>query len=101
MTSNFHNFPDSWLADEIGAQDVIAKDANARLNTLKEEAKRRGIEVASGSHYRISVTIGERSTLDVKGLRALLGDALTPYERTSPTSTLRVSSLFQQPVLED
>lgn len=94
---NMHNFTDDYLADEIGAQDAIAKEANARLSALKEEAKRRGIESAQGSHWRISVTTGERKTLDVKGLRELLGDALDKYDRVSPTCTLRISSLFQQP----
>jgi hypothetical protein len=95
---NMHNFTNDYLADEIGQQDAIAKAATARLNALKEEAKRRGIEIAQGSHYRISVDTGERKTLDTKALCELLGkDALEPYYRTTPTCTLRISSVFQQP----
>lgn len=99
-TGNMHNYTPEFLADEIGAQDAIAKEANARLSALKEEAKRRGIESAQGSHWRISVTAGERETLDTKALRTLLGDALDPYYKKTPTCTLRISSLFQQPEVE-
>jgi len=53
-TPNMHNFTNDYLADEIGTQDAIAKEATARLNALKEEAKRRGIESAQGRHWRIS-----------------------------------------------
>jgi hypothetical protein len=96
-TPNMHNYTDDYLADEIGAQDAIAKEANALLSALKEEAKRRGIESAQGSHWRIDVTTAQRETLDTKALRTLLGDALDPYYRKTPTCTLRISALFQQP----
>jgi hypothetical protein len=97
VAPNMHNFTNDYLADEIGALDSQLKDITARLNAHKDEAKRRGIEIAQGSHYRIAITTGERKTLDVKALRELLGDALDKYERTSPTCTLRISSVFQQP----
>ena len=97
MTNPLHNYTPEFLADEIGAQDAIAKEANARLSQLKEEAKRRGIEIAQGSHYRIAISTGERKTLDTTKLRADLGDALDKYDRTSPTCTLRITSMFQQP----
>jgi hypothetical protein len=95
---NMHNYTDDYLADEIGAQDAIAKEATARLNALKEEAKRRGIESAQGSHWRIAITAGERETLDSKKLCEFLGkDTLHEFYRVTPTCTLRISSLFQQP----
>lgn len=85
------------LADEIGNQDARHKMSATRLDELKSEAKRRGIESAQGSHWRIAVTTAERETLDTKALRELLGDALDPYYRKTPTCTLRISALFQQP----
>lgn len=93
-----HNYTPEFLADEIGAQDVVVKEATNRLNMLKDEAKRRSIESAQGSHYRISVDHSERRSLDAKALVDLLGkEALEPYYRTTPVSTLRISALFQQP----
>lgn len=96
-TTRFDNWSNDHLADEIGAADVEAKAATKRLDELKAEAKRRGIETASGERWRITVDTAERATLDTKALRTLLGDALDPYYRTTPTCTLRISALFQQP----
>lgn len=99
MTNKFDNYSNEALADMIGAGDVLAKSATARVDELKDEAKRRGIETATGSVYRVSITSVETSRLDTKALRELLGDALDPYYRKTPTCTLRISALFQQPVV--
>ena len=96
MSNQFHNLSDEYLADLIGEQDSMVKPMLARLEALKAEAKSRGIEEASGSHYRISVTHGERKTLDLKALKMRFGSELDPYEGTAPTSTLRITPLFQQ-----
>jgi len=95
--NQFDNYSNEMLADEIGDEDRKTKAAEARLKELKDEAKRRGIESAAGRVYRINIDTGERSTLDTKALRELLGDALDPYYKKSPTCTLRISALFQQP----
>lgn len=96
VTNQFDNFTNDHLADEIGAQAALAKEATERLDALKDEAKRRGIESATGAHYRIAITPVETNRLDTKALRELLGDALDPYYKASTSATLRISPVFQQ-----
>lgn len=92
--------PDSVLADMIGDADMAAKEEQAYLDSLKDEAKRRGCEMATGSRFKFTVTLAETSRLDTKGLKALLGDALDPYYKKSASKTLRISSVFEAPALD-
>jgi hypothetical protein len=94
---NMHNYTNDYLADEIGALTEEARGINTRLNAYKAEAKRRGIEIAQGSHYRITITTVESKHLDTDALRTLLGDALDPYYKTRFSQRLLPSALFQQP----
>ena len=97
MVKQFHNLSDEYLADLIGEQDAMVKPALARLEALKAEAKERpGFEDVSGDHYRVSITRGERKTLDLKALKMRFGSEIAAYEGTAQISTLRITPLFQQ-----
>ena len=99
ITPNMHNFTDEHLADEIGALDDLTKQAEERLKSLKDEAKRRGFEFAQGEKWRITVDRGEQKRLDTKALREKHPKIAAKYDRVIPTCTLRISSLFQEMVM--
>ena len=96
MTNPFDNFTNDHLADEIGAQSVLVKKESERLEALKDEAKRRGIESATGERYRIAITLVESKRLDGAALKELLGDALDPYYKTTISARLLPTPVFQQ-----
>lgn len=92
--TKFDNIASGMLADMIGEADYAAKSSAEYLDSLKAEAKRRGIESERGERFQIDITQGSTRRLDTKGLEALLGDALEPYYKTTPTSTLRIKAVF-------
>jgi hypothetical protein len=101
MISKYNNYPDGFIADQIGRVTAAAKTLEGELTDLKDEVKRRGIESATGDHYRIAVSEYEAERLDTKAAKEALGEALTPFMRRSLVRTVRPTAVFQQPVLED
>ena len=98
--NRFHNISPEALADLIGDADIAAKECAAELDSLKAEAKRRGLEKATGSRFRFTVSMSETKRLDTTALKTLLGDGLDPYYKTTPTNTLRISPVFEAPELD-
>lgn len=94
--NKFDNISNEQLADLIGVEDAHVKWAGAQVDEMKDEAKRRGIETASGEKFTITVARGERTVVDMKLLRAAMPNTIALYDRTTPTSTLRITPLFQQ-----
>lgn len=96
-STRFHNISVETLADMIGDADRKLKQEAAYVEALKEEVKRRKCEVAHGSRWSVTVTASTTQRLDTKALKELLGDGLAPYYTSTPTSTLRISEVFQAP----
>lgn len=92
MTSKFHNISTADLADRIGAADADVKARQEALDEMKDEFKRRGVNVARGSTFVVSVSTSTSKRLDTKRLRADLGDALDGYEVASETTRLTIKA---------
>lgn len=91
--SRFHNMSDAALADEIGRVDAIAKAAAAELETLKAEAKHRGVEQLIGDKFEISVTEQIAGRLDTKKVKDLLGERYSAFEKAVISTVVRVKAI--------
>lgn len=90
MVSKLDNLSISDLADEIGRADSDIKARTARLDEMKSELKLRGINMAAGHDYVVSVSESTTKRLDTKRLQADLGDALEDYYNTSISSRVLI-----------
>lgn len=88
------NTSNERLADMIGDADITAKAEAAYLDKLKDEAKRRGIEMATGSRFKITMTVAETKRLDTKAIPPKMAAKLAPYYKMGISNTLRISSVF-------
>jgi hypothetical protein len=91
-TSKFDNISDEMLADAIGHADLIVKAAEAELQALKNEFRRRGVISAVGARYTITRSDQVSSRLDVTAVKAFLGDAWRKFEAASIVTVLRVKA---------
>ena len=92
MTSRFHNVSTADLADRIGAIDSDIKARQEQLDELKDEFKRRGVNIAKGASYVVSATRSTSKRLDTKRLQADLGDALDGYYAESETTRILIKA---------
>ena len=54
-TNRFHNLSPAMLADLIGQLDRKAKDANNELDAAKDAFKARGLLIAQGDAFAVSL----------------------------------------------
>lgn len=90
--SKFDNWTDDFLADEIGALDSDIKAKDARLTSMKEEARRREISCLRGTNFVVTVSSQESRRLKTKLVEERFGKKLTDefYEvSTSNRVTIR------------
>lgn len=86
----FHNHSLQDLADLIGEADSDIKARTERLDELKAEFKRRGVNVARGCAFVVSVSSSTTKRLDTKRLKDDLGDALDGYYAESETTRVLI-----------
>jgi hypothetical protein len=91
--SRFHNIPNAVLADMIGKADALAKAATTELDTLKAEAKRRGIETLAGDEFEVSVKDQIQGRPDVAALKLHLGDGYARFEKPIISTVVRVKAV--------
>ena len=91
-TSKFDNISNEMLADAIGHADLIAKAAEAELQALKDEFRRRSVLSAVGERYTVTRSDQVSSRLDVNAVKAFLGDAWRKFETASIMTVLRVKA---------
>ena len=94
--SRFDNWSNDQLADAIGDADAHAKAKQAYLDALKDEAKRRNVEIAQGAKWCVRVDPTTSRRLDTKRLATDLGDALDEYYVTTMSQRLTISRLFRE-----
>lgn len=86
-----HNQSPEQIADRLGDLDLIIKGAKEETDRLKAEIKRRGVNVARGSSFILTVTSSMSRRLDTKRLQSDLGeDTLADYYNVTSTSTVRI-----------
>jgi hypothetical protein len=90
MSNTFDNMTVSDLADEIGKADSDIKARTARLDEMKGELKLRGVNMAAGHDYVVSISESTTKRLDTKRLQEDLGDALDGYYNTSTSSRVLI-----------
>lgn len=91
--TNFHNYTDSLLADEIGSLDREAKALKLRLDAAKAELKARGVETATGDQYSVKVTVSTRKSLDTTALRKSFSeDVLAQFQKLADVFSVRISA---------
>ena len=96
MTTQFDNISNHQLADAIGELDRDIKSREARLEALKREFKARGLTTVSGCNYTVSTSACTTKRLDVKRLRADLGDALDGYEVEGITTRILIKFALEE-----
>lgn len=96
MTNRYDNYSNEFLADEIGYRREVAKQAADYAEELSDEAKRRGIESASGRRFIIRVSRSEQTRLDTKALRAAHPKIAAKFDKVSTVCRLTVDPLFQK-----
>jgi hypothetical protein len=95
MTPQFNNYSPAMFADEIGNLDAEIKEKQERLDALKDSYKALGISAARGSRFALSVTETTSVRLDTTKLKADLGDALKPYEKTVTAQRMTIKAVAQ------
>jgi hypothetical protein len=90
--TRFHNLTVEALADEIGRADGVVKAAEAQLMELKSEFKRRGLLSAAGERFTVTRSDQVSSRLDVRAVKAFLGDAWRKFETANIVTVLRVKA---------
>lgn len=96
MATQFDNISTAELADLIGEEDRAIKARDVRLDALKAEFKRRGVQVASGRTYTVTASTSTSKRLDTKRLRADLGDALDGYEVESTSTRILIKLALEE-----
>lgn len=72
MTNDLSN---TALADEIGLVNDQIKALQAKLDSLKDEAKARGLDKVEGKLFSVSFDKSIRSSLDTASVKAELGQS--------------------------
>jgi hypothetical protein len=93
--SKFDNLSAAMLADAIGRADGNAKAAEAELQELKAEFKRRGLLTAAGERFTVTRSDQVSSRLDTTAVKAALGEAWRKFEAVTLTTVLRVKATPQ------
>ena len=97
--SRFHNISAESLADIIGNLDRAAKAANAELDAAKDAFKARGLLIAQGDAFAVSLQKTIRQTLDTANVKSEMGQPwFDDHSKLSEVSTLRVAASAPQPV---
>jgi hypothetical protein len=91
-TSKYHNLSAEMLADAIGRADGISKAAEAELQELKAEFRRRGLLTAAGERFTVTRSDQVSSRLDVAAVKAALGEAWRKFEAATIVTVLRVKA---------
>jgi hypothetical protein len=91
--SKFDNLSGPMLADAIGRADGIAKAAEAELQELKAEFRRRGLLTAAGERFTVTRSDQVSSRLDSAAVKAFLGDAWRKFETASIATIIRIKSV--------
>lgn len=94
--SRFDNISPSMLADLIGQLDRAAKAANAELDEAKDAFKSRGLLIAQGDAFAVSLQKTIRQSLDTAMVKASMGqNFFDNHSRLSEVSTLRIAAAKQ------
>jgi hypothetical protein len=81
------------LVDDLGTVKAEIAALLEKEKALTEKIKRTGLTEINGTLFRATVSTCDRESIDVKQLRADLGeDCIKPYLRSTPVSTCRVSA---------
>jgi hypothetical protein len=90
--SRFHNLSDEALADAIGRADAIVKAAEAELATLRDEFKSRGLSDVAGDEFAVTASEQIAGRLDVKAVKAFLGDGYFKFEKAIISTVIRIKA---------
>jgi len=96
MPNQYHNMPTDLLADEIGSADSDIKARVEMLDEMKEEFRRRGLNVCRGADYIVTASESTSKRLDTKRLQADLGDALDGYYTESTSTRILIKPAAKQ-----
>jgi len=88
---DYADLTDTQLCDEIGRLDIMVKAYTQALNAAKTNFKVRGIEMANGENFTVSVRTDTRWTLDTKALKKEFGDSW--YDKRCTISTVSTMSI--------
>jgi hypothetical protein len=88
--TKFNNITDEMLADAIGHADLIVKAAEAELQALKDEFRRRGVLSAVGARYTVTRSDQAWSGFDIAAVKMFLGDAWRKFETAQIVTFLRI-----------
>lgn len=67
------NISNTRLADEIGALDAEIKALQAKLDSLKDEAKERGLDEIEGKLFIVSIGKSIRASFDTASVKKEFG----------------------------
>lgn len=91
--TRFHNTSNAALADMLGRADGVAKAADAELEALKAEAKRRGAELLTGDGFEVSIKEQIAGRADVAALKAHLGADYARFEKPVISIVVRIKAV--------
>ena len=98
-TNRFHNLSPAMLADLIGQLDRKAKDADNELDAAKDAFKARGLLIAQGDAFAVSLQKSIRQTLDTAIVKSEMGQPwFDDHSKLSEVTTLRIAASAPQPV---
>jgi hypothetical protein len=81
------------LADEYARAKAQLDDAEKRVKALRAKVLSLGLETVAGTHYRLTISLSERESLDSGMVRAILpDDVLASVTRRSIVETIRVKA---------
>lgn len=92
-TTRFDNYSSAMLADAYGRAKALADAAQAEVDVIKEEIKRRGETALQGDDFSVSVTETMTARADTKALKAFLGSDYSRFEMPVISNVIRVKAV--------
>lgn len=91
--SNYHNFSDEILVNDIFALDQEIKSLQKALDAAKAEFKKRGLKEFTTEVCTIKVTEEIRGTAMIADIKKFLGEDYFKFERPTVYNTMRIKAL--------
>ena len=81
------------IVDDLGTVKAEIAALQEKEKALVAKLKLTGLDEIDGTLFRATISTAERETVDIKALRADLGeDIIKTYLRSTPVATCRVSA---------